>query len=130
VLGSRSVKDEDYAMSASETEERDVRIAIAVRATSQSLGWIGTEAGIFQRLGLNVMFPAMETAAVEAVAGLVRGEWDFVEVGGPRLSRVSWMAMTPSCSWRRNRHLWSAAISWDAEMSPRRWTCVADALAS
>jgi ABC-type nitrate/sulfonate/bicarbonate transport system substrate-binding protein len=24
----------------------------------------------------------METAAVEAVAGLVRGEWDFVEVGG------------------------------------------------
>jgi hypothetical protein len=69
-------------MSASETEERDVRIAIAVRATSQSLGWIGTEAGIFHRLGLNVMFPAMETAAVEAVAGLIRGEWDFVEVGG------------------------------------------------
>jgi hypothetical protein len=45
-------------MSASETEERDVRIAIAVRATSQSLGWIGTEAGIFHRLGLNVTFPA------------------------------------------------------------------------
>jgi ABC-type nitrate/sulfonate/bicarbonate transport system substrate-binding protein len=69
-------------MSAGETEERDVRIAISVRATSQSLGWIGAEAGIFHRLGLNVMFPAMETAAVEAVAGLIRGEWDFVEVGG------------------------------------------------
>jgi hypothetical protein len=36
-------------MSASETEERDVRIAIAVRTTSQSLGWIGTEPGIFHR---------------------------------------------------------------------------------
>jgi hypothetical protein len=69
-------------MSANETEERDVRIAIALRATSQSLGWIGTEAGIFHRLGLTVTFPAMETAAVEAVAGLVRGAWDFVEVGG------------------------------------------------
>jgi ABC-type nitrate/sulfonate/bicarbonate transport system substrate-binding protein len=69
-------------MSASETEERDVRIAVSVRATSQCLGWIGTEAGIFHRLGLNVTFPAMETAAVEAVAGLIRGEWDFVEVGG------------------------------------------------
>jgi ABC-type nitrate/sulfonate/bicarbonate transport system substrate-binding protein len=69
-------------MSASETEERDVRIAISVRATSQSLGWIGSEAGIFRRLGLNVAFPAMETAAVEGVAGLMRGEWDFVEVGG------------------------------------------------
>jgi hypothetical protein len=69
-LASRSVKDEDSVMSASETEGRDVRIAISVRATSQSLGWIETEAGIFQRLGLNVMFPAMETAAVEGVAGL------------------------------------------------------------
>jgi hypothetical protein len=68
-------------MSANETEARDVRIAIAVRATSQSLGWIGTEAGIFQRLGLTVTFPAMEIA-VEAVAGLVRGEWDFAEIGG------------------------------------------------
>jgi hypothetical protein len=69
-------------MSASEIEDRDVRIAIAIRATAQSLGWIGTEAGIFHLLGLTVTFPAMETAAVEAVAGLVRGEWDFVEVGG------------------------------------------------
>jgi hypothetical protein len=74
-------------MSASESEERDVRIAIAVRATSQSLGWIGTEAGIFHRLGLNVTFPAMETAAVEAVAGIVRGAWDFVEVGGAPIVR-------------------------------------------
>jgi hypothetical protein len=68
-------------MSASETEEGDVRIAIAVRLTSQSLGWIGTEAGIFHRLGLNVTFPAMEIA-VEAITGLVRGEWDFAEIGG------------------------------------------------
>jgi hypothetical protein len=69
-------------MSAGEAEGGDVRIAISVRATSQSLGWIATEAGIFQRLGLNVTFPAMETAAVEGVAGLIRGDWDFVEVGG------------------------------------------------
>ena len=69
-------------MSADETCSRDVRIAIAVRTTSQSLGWIGNEAGIFQRLGVNVLFPAMETAAVEAVSGLLRGDWDFVEVGG------------------------------------------------
>jgi hypothetical protein len=69
-------------MSVSESEDRDVRIAIALRATSQSLGWIGAKAGIFHRLGLTVTFPAMETAAVEAVAGLVRGDWDFVEVGG------------------------------------------------
>jgi ABC-type nitrate/sulfonate/bicarbonate transport system substrate-binding protein len=68
-------------MTASETEERDVRIAIAIRATLQSLGWIGTEVGIFHRLGLHVTFPAMDIA-LEAVAGLIRGEWDFAEIGG------------------------------------------------
>jgi hypothetical protein len=56
-------------MSASETGERDVRITIAIRTTSQSPGWIETEAGIVHRLGLTVTFPAMETATLEAVAG-------------------------------------------------------------
>ena len=62
-------------------EDSAVRIATGTRATSQSLGWIGAEAGIFKRLGLEVTFPAMETAGPEAAAGLVRGDWDFVEVG-------------------------------------------------
>jgi hypothetical protein len=116
-------------MSASETEERDVRIAIAVRATSQSLGWIGTEVGIFHRLGLNVMFPAMETAAVEAVAGLVRGEWDFVEVGGaPIVQGV--LDGRHRHALGGNRHPWPAAISWHVQISPRRSTCVGDASAS
>jgi hypothetical protein len=63
-------------------QENPVRIATGLRATSQSLGWIGTEAGIFKRLGLDVKFPAMETAGPEAAAGLVRRDWDFAEVGG------------------------------------------------
>jgi hypothetical protein len=36
-------------MRAYETEKHDVRIAIAVGATSQSLGWIGSEAGVFPK---------------------------------------------------------------------------------
>jgi len=58
-----------------------IRIVTGLRATSQSLGWIGTEAGIFKRHGLEVRFPKMETAGPEAAAGLVRGDWDFAEVG-------------------------------------------------
>ena len=58
-----------------------IRIVTGLRATSQSLGWIGTEAGIFKGHGLEVRFPKMETAGPEAAAGLVRGDWDFAEVG-------------------------------------------------
>lgn len=63
-------------------EENVVRIATGTRATSQSIAWIGTEAGIFKRLGLDVRFPAMETAGPMVAEGLVRGDWDFGEVGG------------------------------------------------
>jgi len=67
---------------ASQSEKSSVRIVTGLRATSQSLAWIGTEAGIFKRLGIEISFPAMETAGPEAAAGLVRGDWDFAEVGG------------------------------------------------
>jgi len=39
------------------------RIAIGFRATLQSLGWIGVEAGIFRRLGLDASLPEHPLAA-------------------------------------------------------------------
>jgi ABC-type nitrate/sulfonate/bicarbonate transport system substrate-binding protein len=61
------------------------RIVTGLRATVQSLGWIGTEAGIFRRLGLDVTFPTLETGGPEAAAGLVRGDWEFAETGSSPL---------------------------------------------
>ena len=62
-----------------------IRIVTGLRATVQSLGWIGTEAGIFKRLGLEVAFPKLETGGPEAAAGLVRGDWEFAETGSSPL---------------------------------------------
>jgi ABC-type nitrate/sulfonate/bicarbonate transport system substrate-binding protein len=39
------------------------------------------EVGIFKRLGLECVFPRFETGGPEAVAGVVRGEWEFAETG-------------------------------------------------
>ena len=39
------------------------------------------EVGIFQRLGLECTFPRLETGGPEAVAGVVRSEWEFAETG-------------------------------------------------
>jgi ABC-type nitrate/sulfonate/bicarbonate transport system substrate-binding protein len=39
------------------------------------------EVGIFKRLGLECTFPRLETGGPEAVAGIVRGDWEFAETG-------------------------------------------------
>lgn len=62
-----------------------VRVVTGLRATLQSLGWIGTRAGVFKRLGLDVTFPKLETGGPEAAAGLVRGDWEFAETGSSPL---------------------------------------------
>jgi ABC-type nitrate/sulfonate/bicarbonate transport system substrate-binding protein len=62
-----------------------IRLVTGLRATVQSLGWIGTEIGIFKRLGLEIAFPKLETGGPEAAAGLVRGDWDFAETGSSPL---------------------------------------------
>jgi ABC-type nitrate/sulfonate/bicarbonate transport system substrate-binding protein len=57
------------------------RIVTGLRATFESLGWIAMEVGIFKRLGLECTFPRLETGGPEAVAGVVRGDWEFAETG-------------------------------------------------
>jgi ABC-type nitrate/sulfonate/bicarbonate transport system substrate-binding protein len=57
------------------------RIVTGLRATLESLGWIATEVGIFKRLGLECIFPRLETGGPEAVTGVVRGDWEFAETG-------------------------------------------------
>lgn len=57
------------------------RIVTGLRATLESLGWIAMEVGIFKRLGLECTFPRLETGGPEAVAGVVRGDWEFAETG-------------------------------------------------
>ncbi len=74
------------AFGASQAPANDrIRIVTGLRATLQSLGWIGTEVGIFKRLGLEVTFPRLETGGPEAATGLIRGDWEFAETGSSPL---------------------------------------------
>lgn len=59
----------------------EIRFATALRATFQSAAWIGTEAGIFRRHGIEVTFATLEAGGPQALAGTVRGEWDFCHTG-------------------------------------------------
>jgi len=80
-----SGRSPDALRSAQAAASDRIRIVTGLRATLQSLGWIGMEAGVFKRLGLEVTFPRLETGGPEAAAGLIRGDWEFAETGSSPL---------------------------------------------
>ena len=59
----------------------EIRFAIALRAAFQCAAWIGTEAGIFRQHGMEVTFPTLEAGGPQALAGTLRGDWDFCQTG-------------------------------------------------
>ena len=58
-----------------------VRMSTGLRATTQSISWIGSEAGVFKKHGLDVSFPKLEVGGPEAAAGMMRGDWEFCQTG-------------------------------------------------
>src|SRR5438445_97199 len=61
--------------------EAQVRMTTGLRATSHSVAWIGTKAGVFRKHGVEVSFPKQEVGGLETAAGLLRGDWQFVQTG-------------------------------------------------
>jgi ABC-type nitrate/sulfonate/bicarbonate transport system substrate-binding protein len=68
------------ARGATAVESMRTRAGIALRATFQSVIWVGAEAGIFKRHGIDVVF-TLETGGPRAAAGTVRGDWEFCHTG-------------------------------------------------
>ena len=58
-----------------------IKMATGLRSTVQSIVWIGTEAGIFRKHGLDVDFVKLEVGGPPSAAGLVRGDWSYVQTG-------------------------------------------------
>lgn len=68
------------ARGASAADLLHVRTGIALRAAFQSVIWVGAEAGLFKRHGIDVTF-TLETGGPRAAAGMVRGDWEFCHTG-------------------------------------------------
>lgn len=52
-----------------------------MRAIWQSTAWLGAEAGIFRKRGIDLTLPAIAVGGPEAAAGLARGDWEFAHTG-------------------------------------------------
>lgn len=65
---------------ARETSQK-VRVATGLLATWQSTAWLGAEAGIFQKYGIDMTLPAIAVGGPQAAAGVIRGDWEFAHTG-------------------------------------------------
>jgi ABC-type nitrate/sulfonate/bicarbonate transport system substrate-binding protein len=66
---------------ASPAASRRVRVATGLLATWQSTAWLGAEAGVFKKRGIDLTLPAIAVGGPEAAAGLIRGDWEFAHTG-------------------------------------------------
>jgi ABC-type nitrate/sulfonate/bicarbonate transport system substrate-binding protein len=65
----------------SPTTAQRVRAATGLLATWQSTAWLGAEAGLFKKRGIDMSLPAIAVGGPEAAAGLIRGDWEFAHTG-------------------------------------------------
>jgi ABC-type nitrate/sulfonate/bicarbonate transport system substrate-binding protein len=63
------------------TTSQRVRVATGLLATWQSTAWLGAEAGLFKKRGIDMTLPAIAVGGPEAAAGLVRRDWEFAHTG-------------------------------------------------
>jgi ABC-type nitrate/sulfonate/bicarbonate transport system substrate-binding protein len=65
----------------SPSPHQSVQVATGLLATWQSTAWLGAEAGVFKKRGIDMTLPAIAVGGPEAAAGLVRGDWEFAHTG-------------------------------------------------
>src|SRR5436305_609253 len=65
----------------SPSPQQSVRVATGLLATWQSTAWLGAEAGVFKKRGIDMTLPAVAVGGPQAAAGLVRGDWEFAHTG-------------------------------------------------
>ena len=70
-----------WSFRAAAAESTQVRVAIALRAAFQSAAWIGAEAGVFRRHGIDIAFLSLEAGGPQAATGTIDGKWEFCHTG-------------------------------------------------
>jgi ABC-type nitrate/sulfonate/bicarbonate transport system substrate-binding protein len=58
-----------------------VRVATGLLAMWQSTAWLGAEAGLYKKRGIDMTLPAIAVGGPQAAAGLIRGDWEFAHTG-------------------------------------------------
>jgi ABC-type nitrate/sulfonate/bicarbonate transport system substrate-binding protein len=81
IAGAAAVPSTAFGPAGAQQTSRRVRVATGLLATWQSTAWIGAEAGLFKRRGIDMTLPAIAVGGPQAAAGLISGDWEFAHTG-------------------------------------------------
>jgi ABC-type nitrate/sulfonate/bicarbonate transport system substrate-binding protein len=70
-----------FRPAAAQAAFRPVRVATGLLATWQSTAWLGAEAGIFRKHGIDMSLPAIAVGGPQAAASVIRGDCEFAHTG-------------------------------------------------
>ena len=70
-----------FRPAAAQESLRRVRVATGLLATWQSTAWLGAEAGVFRRHGIDMTLPAIAVGGPRAAADVIRGDCEFAHTG-------------------------------------------------
>ena len=59
----------------------EVRVATGLLSMWQSTAWLGAEAGIFKKRGVDMTLPAIAIGGPQAASGVIRGDFEFAHTG-------------------------------------------------
>ena len=81
MIGAAATPLETSRRSWAQVQMRPVRVATGLLATWQSTAWLGAEAGVFSKHGINMTLPAVAVGGPRAAAGVITGDWEFAHTG-------------------------------------------------
>lgn len=81
VAGAAAASTGSLSRSEAQQTSQKVRVATGLLATWQSTAWLGAEAGVFKKYGVDLSVPAIAIGGPQAAAGVIRGDFEFAHTG-------------------------------------------------
>lgn len=81
IAGAAAVPVAASRLARAQQAARPIRVATGLLATWQSTAWLGAEAGIFKKRGIDLSLPAIAVGGPQAAARVITGDCEFAHTG-------------------------------------------------
>src|SRR6266550_3606310 len=71
----------DVRLTAAQEAGKQIRVATGLLAMWQSTAWLGAEAGVFKKRGVDMTLPGSAIGGPQAASGVIRGDFEFAQTG-------------------------------------------------
>jgi len=79
--GAAALSAVDVRLTSAQEPGKQVRVATGLLAMWQSTAWLGAEAGVFKKHGIDMTLPGVAIGGPQAASGVIRGDFEFAHTG-------------------------------------------------